>query len=80
MAQFHWLIHQESGSERPKKPQSKSAIYLQKSDGVVGSSCLRNGEMPDLLRIGDDGAAGRRGGHLRINEGFNGAERGRYAT
>ena len=36
--------------------------------------------MLDLLRIVDDGAAGRRGGHLRIEKGFIGAKRGEYAT
>ena len=36
--------------------------------------------MRDLLRIGDDGAAGRRGGHLRIERGFIGAKRREYAT
>ena len=33
-------------------------------------------EMLDLLRIVDDGAAGRRGGHLRFTKGLNRAERG----
>ena len=63
-----------------KKPQAKAAIYFQKSDGVVDSPCSRDGEMLDLLRIVDDGAAGRRGGHLRITECFNGEKRGEYTT
>lgn len=37
-------------------------------------------EMLDLLRIVDDGAAGRRGGHLRFTKGLNRAERGEFAT
>ena len=63
-----------------KKPQYKAAICFQKADGVPCSSCSRNGEMLDLLIIVDDGAAGRRGGHLRIKKGSNGAKRGEYAT
>ena len=36
--------------------------------------------MLDLLRIVDDGAAGGRGGHLRIRQGFNIAKREEHAT
>ena len=81
MAQSRWLIYQESGLERPKSRSPRRQLILKSQiDLWVLNFQRMTEEMLDLLRIVDDGAAGRRGGHLRFTKGLDRAERVEFAT